>query len=293
MQNNMMIKKNLKPIFFFILNIFIDKNSILDIRKNRNYLDHIWYTLRFRLVGLGVVLTENEKKLQSFRDKHKGERCFIIGNGPSLNKLDLSLLKNEITFGVNGIYLNKEKMGFLPTYYVIEDYLIAEDRSTEINELKVRGKFIPTYLDYALKNDATTVNFNAHLNYTDKVFEPLFSDDFSRKVGVGGSVTFMCLQLAYYMGFDEVYMVGFDHNYAKLEGSNSSIIVTEDNDQNHFASNYYTKGERWHDPNVDRMEKGFVTARNFFAKNNRTVLNATYQGHLEVFERKEYTEIFN
>jgi hypothetical protein len=293
MQNNMMIKKNLKPIFFFILNIFIDKNSILDIRKNRNYLDHIWYTLRFRLVGLGVVLTENEKKLQSFRDKHKGERCFIIGNGPSLNKLDLTLMKGEITFGVNGIYLNQEKMGFLPTYYVIEDYLIAEDRASEINDLKGPIKFVPTFLDYTLKNDSNTVNFNAYMNYSDKLFEPLFSDDCLRKIGVGGSVTFMCLQLAFYMGFDEVYMIGFDHNYAKLEKTDSSIIVTEENDQNHFTPNYYTKGERWHDPNVDRMEKGFAAARNHFSKNNRTVLNATYQGHLEVFERKEYTEIFN
>jgi hypothetical protein len=289
----MSIKKIIKPIFFFVFNIFIDKNSILDVRKNRNYLDHLWYTLRFRLAGLGIIFTKNEKKLHSFKNKHKGERCFIIGNGPSLNKLDLTLLKGETTFGVNGIYLNQEKMGFLPTYYVIEDYLIAEDRASEINELKGSVKFVPTFLDYTLKKDCNTINFNAYMNYSDKIFKPLFSDDCLRKIGVGGSVTFMCLQLAYYMGFDEVYMIGFDHNYAKLEKMDSSIIVTEENDENHFTPNYYTKGERWHDPNVDRMEKGFNVARNFFSKNNRTVLNATYQGHLDVFERKEYTEIFN
>jgi hypothetical protein len=289
----MTIKKILKPIFFFILNIFIDKNSILDIRKNRNYLDHIWYTLRFRLAGLGIVLTKNEKKLQSFKDKHKGERCFIIGNGPSLNKLDLTLLKEETTFGVNGIYLNEEKMGFLPTYYVIEDYLIAEDRASEINELRAPTKFVPTFLDCVLKKDPNTINFNAYVNYYDKLFEPLFSEDCLRKIGVGGSVTFMCLQLAFYMGFDEVYMIGFDHNYAKLEKTDSSIIVTEENDENHFTPNYYTKGEKWHDPNVDRMEKGFSAAKYHYSKNNRTIFNATYKGHLEVFERKDYTTIFN
>jgi hypothetical protein len=288
----MSIKKIIKPIFFFVLNIFIDKNSILDVRKNRNYLDHLWYTLRFRLAGLGIIFTKNEKKLHSFKNKHKGERCFIIGNGPSLNKLDLTLLKGETTFGVNGIYLNQEKMGFLPTYYVIEDYLIAEDRASEINELKGPVKFVPTFLDYTLKKDCNTINFNAYVNYSDKIFEPLFSDNCLRKIGVGGSVTFMCLQLAYYMGFDQVYMIGFDHNYAKLEKTNSSIIVTEESDENHFTPNYYTKGERWHDPNVERMEKGFTVARNHFLNNNRKVWNTTYKGHLEVFERKDFEKIF-
>ncbi|MFV8322668.1 6-hydroxymethylpterin diphosphokinase MptE-like protein [Flavobacterium sp. LB3P21] len=289
----MSIKKIIKPIFFFVLNIFIDKNSILDLRKNRNYLDHLWYTLRFRLAGLRIIFTKNEKKLQSFKNKHKGERCFIIGNGPSLNKLDLTLLKGETTFGVNGIYLNQEKMGFLPTYYVIEDYLIAEDRASEINELNGPVKFVPTFLDYTLKKDCNTVNFNAYINYSDKIFKPLFSDNCLRKIGVGGSVTFMCLQLAFYMGFDEVYMIGFDHNYAKLEKTDSSIVVTEENDENHFTPNYYTKGERWHDPNVDRMEKGFTVARNHFLNDNRKIWNATYKGHLEVFERKDFEKIFN
>ncbi|QOG04123.1 6-hydroxymethylpterin diphosphokinase MptE-like protein [Flavobacterium sp. MDT1-60] len=288
----MSIKKQLKPIFFFIVNIFIDNKSILDVRKNRNYLDHIWYTIRFRLAGLGFVFTENEKKIQSFKDKHKGERCFIIGNGPSLNKLDLILVKNEITFGVNGIYLNKEKMGFLPTYYVIEDYLIAEDRRSEINALKVEAKFVPTYLDYCLTKDDNTVNFNGYLNYSDKIFNPNFSNNCLRRIGVGGSVTFMCLQLAYYMGFEEVYMIGFDHNYAKVDKHEAGIIVTKENDENHFVPNYYTKGERWHDPNVERMEKGFSVANEFFLKNNRQVFNATYGGHLEVFKRKDFNEIF-
>lgn len=287
------MKKKLKSIFFFLLNIFIDKYSILDIRKNRNYIDHMWYTLRFRLAALGIVFTKNEKLLQSFKNKHKGERCFIIGNGPSLNQLDLTLLKNETTFGVNGIYLNEEKMGFLPTYYVIEDYLIAEDRSLEINRLQFSTKFIPTFLDYTLKKDSKTVNINIHMNYSDEVFIPQFSDDCVSKIGVGGSVTFMCLQLAFFMGFEEVYMVGFDHNYAKLEEKSSTVMVIEETDENHFIPNYYTKGEKWHDPNVDRMEKGFSVARDHFKKNNRTVLNATAGGHLEVFERVDYNTIFN
>ncbi len=44
-------------------------------------------------------------RLRKFRSIHKGEDCFILGNGPSLNKIDLSLLKNYHIFGLNKIYL--------------------------------------------------------------------------------------------------------------------------------------------------------------------------------------------
>jgi len=34
------------------------------------------------------------RRLRQFHDRYEGERCFIIGNGPSLNNTDLSKLKN-------------------------------------------------------------------------------------------------------------------------------------------------------------------------------------------------------
>ena len=61
--------------------------------------------------------------LGSFKDLHKGERCFLVGNGPSLSALDLTKLEGELAFTVNRGYL-AEKFG-LPTtpYYVITDPL--------------------------------------------------------------------------------------------------------------------------------------------------------------------------
>ena len=87
-------------------------------------------TLRYRLAGCSLPTTLNEKRLLGFKRKHEGQRAFIIGNGPSLNQCNLSLLRNEVTFGVNAIYLNRAKMGFYPTYYVVEDEFVAEDRGT-------------------------------------------------------------------------------------------------------------------------------------------------------------------
>ena len=114
-------------------------------------------------------------------------------------------------------------------------------------------------------------------------------------VGVGGSVTFICLQLAYYMGFKEVYMVGFDHNYAipkDADLSQTTTIISQADDVNHFSKDYFGKGYRWHDPRVDRMEMGFSEARENFEKAGRKIYNATAGGHLEVFERVDYDKLF-
>ena len=37
---------------------------------------------------------ENKTRLQAFKECHKGQRCVIMGNGPSLAQMDLTPLKN-------------------------------------------------------------------------------------------------------------------------------------------------------------------------------------------------------
>ncbi len=58
-------------------------------------------------IGIAVysVLNSKNKKLlnknKKFKNIHKGNRCFILGNGLSLKQQDLTLLKNEYVFTVN------------------------------------------------------------------------------------------------------------------------------------------------------------------------------------------------
>jgi hypothetical protein len=252
------------------------------------------------LASIGLFLNENERKLASLKDIHKGERCFIIGNGPSLNNLDLTPLKEEYTFGVNAIYLNYEKMQFHPTYYVVEDNLVAEDRKEEINAYhEPQIKFFGNYFRNTLKADDKTIFINLLRNYADKKTFPYFSENVVRKLGVGGSVTYVCLQLAYHMGFKDVYMIGFDHNYkipdtaliTNKRETGFDITSTED-DVNHFSKEYFGKGYRWHDPNVERMEVGFRKANEFYNANGRKIYNATLGGKLEAFDRINYDSLF-
>ena len=274
-------------------NLIIDshtENPKMQSGKLRQFI----MTLRYRLAGWGLPITPNEKQLLSFKGKHKGQRAFILGNGPSLNQCDLSLLKGEVTFGVNAIFLNRERMGFYPTYYVVEDDFVAEDRADEINQLRGPRKFFGNYLSYCLQSQPDVVWMNLRMNYGPYPGFPHFSRNAARMVWVGGTVTYVCLQLAYYMGFTEIYLLGFDHSYkipadAKIDGEG---ILSQSNDPNHFNPGYFGKGYRWHDPMVERMEQAFRQARDIFENNGRKILNATIGGKLEVFDRVDYYSLF-
>ncbi len=249
---------------------------------------------RYYSAARGLPLTPNEAKIVSFRNRHRGERAFIIGNGPSLNLVDLTKLKGETTFGVNAIYLNQEKMGFLPTHHIVEDVFVAEDRAAEINALRGPHKWYGHYLRYCLKQTADVCWLNVACDYRNYPGFPHFSTNASRIVWVGGTVSYIALQLAYHMGFDEVILVGFDHSYsipkeAKVEGR---AITSTSDDPNHFHPGYFGKGYRWHDPRVDRMERAYENARRAYDAVGRKVINATVGGQLEVFERRDFTSLF-
>lgn len=260
------------------------------------FLTQIFRNIRYRAVAKNSAITLNEKRLLSIKNKHVNKRAFIIGNGPSLKKCDLKKLEGEYTFGVNAIFLNYEKMGFYPTYYVVEDVFVAEDRASEINSYQgPKMKFFGNYLRHCLDVRDDTSWLNVRVKYGDYPGFPHFSKDAARMVWVGGSVTYICMQLAYYMGFSEVYLVGFDHSYIipdDVKQVGNAITSTTD-DPNHFHPDYFGKGYRWHDPRVDRMEKGFINARRAFEADGRKILNATVGGNLEVFERVDYNSILS
>lgn len=267
-------------------------------KDNLGSLDIFKRTARYKLAGIGIPVSANEKTLLSLYNLYLGKRAFIIGNGPSLNKCDLSLLKNETTFAVNNIYLNYEKMGFYPTYYVVEDVLIAEDRAPQINVYHgPKLKFFGNYLRYCIQDAPDVVWLNVRgINYTNYKGFPHFSKNAARMVWVGGTVTFICMQLAYYMGFDRVYLIGFDHSYkipndAHVDRERKEITSKSD-DPNHFDPGYFGNGYRWHDPEVERMETAYRRGGETFEADGRKILNATVGGQLTVYDRVNYDDLF-
>ena len=175
------------------------------------------------------------KRFKSFRNKHHGERCFIVGNGPSLNVTDLTILRNEVTFGLNRIYLLFPQPNFKTNYYVSVNKLVIEQSAEDINKIDI-PKFLSWHARHSIKfNDNT---YFVRDSYTGLDLD--FSKDPSRRIWEGATVTYVALQLAFYMGFQQVILIGVDHSFVS-KGEPNKVIVSDGPDLNHFDSNYFGK----------------------------------------------------
>lgn len=257
----------------------------------RHQLQAASLSARFELAGHNIWLMGNERKLLALKNRYAGRRAFIIGNGPSLRNTDIKKIEGEITIGCNGIFLLFKELGFQPTFYTVEDRLVAEDRSPIINRLKGMIKIFPIDLRKWLAPDDDTIYINFVRQYNDF---PRFSPAFEQLAYWGGTVTFLNLQFAYYLGIREVYLIGVDHRYhapSVTDEVKGVVITSHTQDINHFHRDYFGPGYRWHDPKVERMEQAYREAKRFFENHGGIIYNATVGGELEVFPRVEYSQI--
>lgn len=234
--------------------------------------------------GIHTYQASPSEKITRYKDLHKGKRAFIIGNGPSLKNTSPLRLNDEITFACNSIFYYE---GFKPSYYVVEDYLVAQDRMQEIRMLPWE-KIFPCTLYY--------INQGTFLPALPSSWPGHFSKDISKWIEVNFTVTYTMMQIAYYMGCNPVYIIGIDHNYS-VDTANQCIqegnlLTSVKDDPNHFDSRYFGKGKRWHTPRVDRMEAAYHIAKKAYEDDGRKIFNATAGGKLEVFPRVNFESLF-
>lgn len=247
-------------------------------------------------------MASSRDDLKRFHNIHKGQRCFIVGNGPSINSMDISLLDNEYTFAVNGIFYKTQECGFRPYYYVVEDYHVLQDNMEMIRDYEPRvggSKFLPSRFRTKFAGSKSPTFF---LNMNRGFYEPRslyyevprFSADAASNVYCGQSVTIVNLQLAYYMGFSEVYLIGMDFSYNIPDSAikEGDVIESTEDDVNHFHPDYFGKGKKWHDPKLHNVLKSYKLCRLMYELDGRAIFNATEGGKLEVFPRKAYSSLF-
>lgn len=230
--------------------------------------------------------------LKKFRNIHSDDIAVIIGNGPSLNKIDFKILTNYISFGVNGIFYKKDELGFTPDYYVVEDTAVMKDNVERIKNFNgLKANFFPKMYKKYFLDHSNNYYFSMDRRFYEKSsysFEiPQFSLDINNRIFCNQSVTFINLQIAYYMGFKKVLLVGMDNNY---EVPNSSIIdehkiLSQDDDPNHFHPDYFGKGKTWHDPKLYNVKKAYKFFKLIYESDNREIINCSIGGKLEIFRR--------
>jgi len=247
--------------------------------------DEIPHSFAWKFQSLARKNNENIKKFQGI---HSGERCFIVANGPSLRKTNLELLSNEFTFGLNRIYLHFENSSFRPTYYVTMNELILEQFANEIAQLNM-----PKFLNWNRRSyydisDANTVFLKSKMVVNDS-----FQPDLTRPIVVGATVTFAAIQIAYYMGFQKVILIGLDHNYVEKGMPTKTEMRTADRDESHFHPQYFPKGIKWQLPDLLRSELDFKLAREAFERDGREIVDATVEGKCQIFNKAKYLSFFS
>ena len=231
---------------------------------------------------------ESIRRLAELKGIHKGERAFIIGNGPSLKQTDLSKLKNEITFGMNRIYLAFPEWGFTTTYLCVTNDLVVEQFVDDFTALSI-PKFIAWRSRRHFSNQLPISQLPtfAYTSYTG----PRFSTDARGRIWEGATVTNLALQLAYHMGVEKAILVGVDHNF-KDKGEANKTVVSQGDDPNHFMPNYFGKGVKWQLPDLDTSEIGYTFAREAYRKAGRDIVDSTVGGKLTIFPKVDYNSLF-
>ena len=220
-------------------------------------------------------------RLREFENIHEGESCFIIGNGPSLNKMDLSLLSNCTCFGLNKIHMHPDVDKIKINYHVAVNSLVIEQSFNDFKYLNC-----PSFISYNASRRHRAENSNCKIILTG--LNPVFSPNPYSNVGEGSTVTYVALQLAYFMGFSSVYLIGVDHNFL-VKGTPHEKQRLEGTDKNHFHPDYFG-GQEWHLPDLEVSEQSYRLAKAYFNQNGRQIYDATVEGKLNIFPKIEFNK---
>ena len=216
------------------------------------------------------------KKLKELKDSYNGESCFIVATGPSLTLQDLELLKGYYSFSCNSIISCFDKTTWRPDFYSICDKEIFELYADAVGTLNIPYVFYPKDFKNSSEKDCIQFerSFAQHLkgiyyNSFSKIVYP--SKKPNKYFCDATSVVFICIQIATYLGFKTIYLLGQDCNYS------SNVLHSEIAESNYKGTVHKNAG--------DTMIQCFENYKEFYDSLGVKIYNCTRGGKLEVFPR--------
>lgn len=207
------------------------------------------------------------------KNKYKNQRCFILGNGPSLNKVDLSKLSGEILFGTNRISLMYEQGLPKVDFHVVADAVWWKNHNDELKINKPKCLFLRNnVIDRCnISPDQYDFSFKIH---NDPLNRSIREFDFSVGSHKGGTVVIDCIQLAAFMGFSQIYLLGTDCSYAEKRHA------------------YQEPDVNWRPMAINTVLKSYDVVRYILDKSSVQIFNAGPGGKLEAFKRIDFNTLF-
>lgn len=238
--------------------------------------------------------TQYGKRIAGYKDKYIGRRCFLIGNGPSLRAEDLTKLHaaGEVCFGFNRIYNIFDQTPWRPDFYISQDEKMLSGCVDVVNKTELGDKFIPVQLRWwydLFVDDAAYFNIIPQQTEDPAAFG--FSDDIARGIYNSNTGMYTAAQMAVYMGFEEIYLIGVDHHF-RVSQNNKGEIVVDKNVKDYFSDQYNTDKDKLYIPNTEKSTLTYVAMKHHCESRGVRVYNATRGGKLEVFPRVDFDALF-
>ena len=235
------------------------------------------------------------------KDRHRGRRCFVIGNGPSLARQDLAPLAGEVTIAMNAFVRHPLLDVVRPTYYLFADgaFFDGSDASrtllADIREKTTHSEFIAPYFA------ARTIRDNGwldpgrtrHVAFAGNLRSGRLHDvDLTRPVPSVMNCAQLGLMLALYTGCSQVYLLGADHDFLAHQGTHK-----------HFYAGQTLAGHKQVDDDYGRYRYldmirivtdvwlGYGNLRRLADRRGAQIVNCTDGGFLDVFPRQSFESI--
>jgi len=223
--------------------------------------------------------------IPKFRNRYAGEDCFLLANGPSLNDVDFDRINKYHLIGLNKIFLLFDRAKLDLTFHVAINSLVIQQAWKEFQTIGC-----PSFLSYREARSLPFTSDNIQFFLTEREREPRFSHVYDEPVWEGWTVTCAALQIAYYMGFNNIFIVGMDHNFESIGKPNEQQVM-KGQDPNHFDPRYFSNSQ-WHLPDLAGSEMGYRIANFAYERRGRAVFDATEKGKCRIFKRLSLEDAF-
>lgn len=228
-----------------------------------------------------------EKEFKGIKSMDNNETVYLLGNGPSLNKVDVHQLKTKNTISFNRAFIAYEDWGFDPTHYMVVDPVVMENTADDVNRMiadsKIQSFFFRKRFDKYLSERNEKVKL---IDFKQRFWERGFrwSSDLKR-MGMIANVGATAIPVLCALGYKRVIILGTDCNYEEQNIKNVSIVENEgepdrrivyksegDNDPNHFRPDYFGKGTEYSKPQTQNHFNGWKFISKTYKKKGMEIL---------------------
>jgi N-acetylneuraminate synthase len=243
-----------------------------------------------------IVQTNNRLK-----DRHTGQRCFILATGPSIKQQPVRQLAGEHCIAVSNFFVHPDYRTIRPRYHCIAPFhapITEEGWQDWLKEAAANTGDATMFFGLRdLQRNTRDGNFASRekffLNFAGSTEQiETHGVDLTRILPPPQSVTIMALYGALYMGFTEIYLLGCDHDWILHLNASTHFY-----DESQHALNRGGYNE-WFAPGLDTyfrdylsLWKQYKVLRDIADRRGVRIINATKGGLLDVFPRANFESL--